>query len=691
MSKLDPYEIDPVHEPTHLLKLLVEEDAIFAGKPWTDVRAYGTIAKALTGIGSTNTTLVVPSGHTETLPAGATTIPANIAFKPLKGCLIEDTAPGSTLTINGPFEAGPYQWIGSNVTVVFGPGAVHEVFPEWWGADPNGNAATNLSAVQAAINSVKPASDTGFYTPMAQVGVVRLMAKFPISAPVSMFSGVALLGRGPDTGLVAPGFAGSELVRLEATGAGVACNNWRIDQMCFEAGSGVASIRSIAAQTLAGEIGTIWDSTDMGVQLIGYTQECIIRKIFVQGAPNQILHIQGNANRVGAVLKEGTGSGSSTDPYVLVDDHTSGSSVENEFGIIVLEQTGSVNKSGVTLSNTIKNRIRMLHFEVTTSDGYMLRVVGGVGNVLEDCVGLTSMRKILVSGTGDLTIDHLFAVSGALALGGYVEVANTARVLIRELETSVGSDVHLLNTHHQVRVERHVNYTLRAAPATGYSAYQNAHYLTAQNLLKNPSLDAGRYGWTFSAIPDVTEEYVASEVGSGLMGHFVWSTASNRQLLQSITVPAAWVGRPLTLTFLTKVVTEGYVFPYLGITGGPLTNSNTGRANFGTGWQMLSITILPQQAGAMDVGFRFQGVSEVYIDEAHLAFGTDGIPNPAVWKSFELGDATHITAAAAPTTGTWRVGSVVWNTAPAAGGTAGWICTTGGSPGTWKTFGAISA
>ena len=45
---------------------------------------------------------------------------------------------------------------------------------------------------------------------------------------------------------------------------------------------------------------------------------------------------------------------------------------------------------------------------------------------------------------------------------------------------------------------------------------------------------------------------------------------------------------------------------------------------------------------------------------------------------------------AAPTIGTWKVGEIVYNTAPVAGGTTGWICTTAGTPGTWKTFGAIA-
>lgn len=47
--------------------------------------------------------------------------------------------------------------------------------------------------------------------------------------------------------------------------------------------------------------------------------------------------------------------------------------------------------------------------------------------------------------------------------------------------------------------------------------------------------------------------------------------------------------------------------------------------------------------------------------------------------------------AAAPTDGAHAVGDIVFNTAPAAAGTIGWVCTTAGSPGTWKTFGTIAS
>jgi hypothetical protein len=46
---------------------------------------------------------------------------------------------------------------------------------------------------------------------------------------------------------------------------------------------------------------------------------------------------------------------------------------------------------------------------------------------------------------------------------------------------------------------------------------------------------------------------------------------------------------------------------------------------------------------------------------------------------------------AAPTTGSWRRGERIYHASPSAGGFIGWVCTASGSPGTWKTFGAISA
>lgn len=44
-----------------------------------------------------------------------------------------------------------------------------------------------------------------------------------------------------------------------------------------------------------------------------------------------------------------------------------------------------------------------------------------------------------------------------------------------------------------------------------------------------------------------------------------------------------------------------------------------------------------------------------------------------------------------PTTGSWNRGDMMFNQNATAGGKIGWICVSGGTPGTWKTFGSISA
>jgi hypothetical protein len=51
-----------------------------------------------------------------------------------------------------------------------------------------------------------------------------------------------------------------------------------------------------------------------------------------------------------------------------------------------------------------------------------------------------------------------------------------------------------------------------------------------------------------------------------------------------------------------------------------------------------------------------------------------------------LGNVRHTFGAALPAAGACSVGDIIWNTAPHAGGPPGWVCTAGGTPGTWKAM-----
>jgi hypothetical protein len=72
--------------------------------------------------------------------------------------------------------------------------------------------------------------------------------------------------------------------------------------------------------------------------------------------------------------------------------------------------------------------------------------------------------------------------------------------------------------------------------------------------------------------------------------------------------------------------------------------------------------------------------------------GAITIGRPYFPSGFALGTSHSQTVSATiPTTGTGIRGQIVWNTSPVAGDYVGWVCTTSGTPGTWKTFGAVSA
>lgn len=88
-----------------------------------------------------------------------------------------------------------------------------------------------------------------------------------------------------------------------------------------------------------------------------------------------------------------------------------------------------------------------------------------------------------------------------------------------------------------------------------------------------------------------------------------------------------------------------------------------------------------------------------YVNSSASLYTNKGLTGPVFQNGYgvrNVGDAAgtakaRLLGTAAPTSGTYEVGDIVYNSAPAAGGFVGWVCTTAGTPGTWKTFGAISA
>ncbi|MGB8991937.1 MAG: right-handed parallel beta-helix repeat-containing protein [Desulfobaccales bacterium] len=130
-------------------------DARLGKEIWVGDPNYGaTLQTAVAVIGTTPAVLRLPAGAWDI--SSDVSIPANVALKPERGAILSRTG-GAHLTINGPFICGLWAAFNDNSAnhdwVVFGPGAVSRVHPEWFGAARDG-ATEDFSPLQAAINSL---------------------------------------------------------------------------------------------------------------------------------------------------------------------------------------------------------------------------------------------------------------------------------------------------------------------------------------------------------------------------------------------------------------------------------------------------------------------------------------------------------------------------------------------------------
>jgi len=105
-----------------------------------------TLQAALTAVGTSHNVAFWMAPGTWTITSGVT-IPSNVALIMPFGAVLSGS--GVTLTINGPFEAGPYQTF-SGTMVIAGNPIIKETIPDWWGAKGD-NSTNDHDALDAAF------------------------------------------------------------------------------------------------------------------------------------------------------------------------------------------------------------------------------------------------------------------------------------------------------------------------------------------------------------------------------------------------------------------------------------------------------------------------------------------------------------------------------------------------------------
>lgn len=101
----------------------------------------------------------------------------------------------------------------------------------------------------------------------------------------------------------------------------------------------------------------------------------------------------------------------------------------------------------------------------------------------------------------------------------------------------------------------------------------------------------------------------------------------------------------------------------------------TTQSNTGTVWRHVEGEAPNNAIGFSMVQGGFDGTLKIRKYYASCGYSTSDAYSPNPTNGFLL--------EAAPTSGAWRVGDVVWNAVPTASSAFAWICTVAGTPGTW--------
>lgn len=132
------------------------------------------------------------------------TIPATVRLK-IAGEGTIHVANGTTLTINGPFEAPLRRVFTGPGKVVFSLSSIRRVYPEWWGAE---NGVESATAIQSAIDSLSRGEvflSARTYLLNRRISM-RLVdgSRDAVSAVLVPKSGVSIVGKGYGSVLMVP-------------------------------------------------------------------------------------------------------------------------------------------------------------------------------------------------------------------------------------------------------------------------------------------------------------------------------------------------------------------------------------------------------------------------------------------------------------------------------------------------------
>lgn len=706
-------------------------DARLGKEIWVGDPNYGsTLQSALSAIGSNSAMLRIPAG-TYNISVDLT-VPSNITLKPERGAILS-IATTKTLTINGGFEAGPYQVFSCTGTgkVVFA--SVKEVAPEWWGFTTDAAAAitaalttgrtvklaagktypvaTSVSVTAAAGQNFKITAESGALidgTASTQTSLLTVQG-----APGSFVALGADVNKG--SGAITSALAGSltagDIILITST------ELWNPIRSCYYKGE-MCEVESISGATInlksvlydgyvAGTT-TIAKVTAPKVEISGlkirrnsnhealrvyYAREVLLENCDVAGAREcgiRVAYLYGGVIRNNYVTDcwfSGTGTSYGINVCSSQNILEEGNRVfGGRHGIAHggWEPNRDITLFGNVIDNNHASGTYSLDFHENCE---RVRVVG---NIIKNCLTWCGTDVGIESNTIDVA-------QGGTLIGVYLLLSKSQNCIavrnniitalpsngfaLQAVPNSAGISSKVLDI--SGNIINSAGYGIYIAPySEGITSCSIDRLIMRDNQISvgTYAFNLGVQGTAGITVNDAVIKGGTYESTAYRPIYYKPSSSSNSVKFQNLTLRA---GEANSYGLMFYQVIDAMVEDcnIVATTSGyQMILNNTGRLIFRrnrvenfNNYQGIHLTT-PTTAYFRDNNF-------VNCPGQPVNFGTTKVMD---WTASQGQVVAHGTAV--PTTGTWSRGDIVWNTAPAAGGAPGWICTGAGSPGTWKAM-----
>lgn len=500
--------------------------------------------------------------------------------------------------------------------------------------DDNGTTGTDdTAAIQAAITA---ASNAGG-------GVVSLRGPHKITSYLDVPSGVTLDGT---HGSLRQATNLTAAVRIN-NASNVTIRNVRIT------GVGADYVNS---STVYGAV---------GISLTGTTSKVTIERCVTTNVAGAGVYIN---NAVTAVaVRHCVFTGPGAPPLVSGTSNYGG-------GVVMLDNVDNVEVAGCEISQYAQGVVTGIAARVRVHDCYIHDIVGQHGLYLEpsdDCViadnvihtvALQGIKLQLATGSPDATQVAIVGndISGAgshcILLTNAVSSSARLRRLVIEANTLAGTGV-----------------------GDGIQANNVIGAIITGNMIYNV-----RNGLNISACSRLT--ITGNRVNTCTDRGVYLDTTDDVELSRNrITDPASANGAStefgiqLTGSTTSKVTIDGNVVSDAA--------ANMRYGLYLSGVDQANVFIRNNSlTGATDYGTRLDstvGLGEWINNTNSGSLGdVTGFPTGFIVK----GGPRQYLGTAAPTTGAWLAGDIVWNTAPTTNSARGWVCVAAGTPGTWQTL-----